>query len=97
MTRLSEIGKPPDMTPTANPTADPKYRPVTMPMPNRQESPAEANSLWRPGSRAFFKDQRASQIGDIITVIVNTSDSANLKDETSQGRTSSEAMGVPNI
>src|SRR5581483_3659431 len=40
------------------------------------------NSLWRNGSRAFFKDQRAHQVGDILTVKVNFTDSAAVANET---------------
>ena len=70
LTRLSEIGRPPAMTPTADPTKEPAWRPITMPMPRLVSTPNEANALWRPGSRAFFKDQRAAQVGDIVTVLV---------------------------
>ena len=91
--RLSEVGRDPKMTPTADPTKDPKWRPVSMPMPAGQPSPNEANSLWRSGSRAFFKDQRAAQVGDIVTVLVNMNDAANLKNVTSAARTSAETGG----
>ena len=95
--RLSEVGRPPTMTPSSDPTGDPSYRPITMPMPRPQTQPAEANSLWRQGSRAFFKDQRAANVGDIVTVLVNITDNANLKNETSATRTGSEGLGVPNL
>ena len=83
--RLSEVGRPPTMTPSGDPTADPAYRPITFPMPRPQTEPAEANSLWRQGSRAFFKDQRAANVGDIVTVLVNITDAANLNNNTSAG------------
>jgi flagellar L-ring protein precursor FlgH len=95
--RLSEVGRDPKMTPTADPTKDPKWRPVSMPMPASQSSPNQANALWRSGSRAFFKDQRAAQVGDIVTVLVNMNDTANLKNVTTSNRTSSEASGLPNF
>ena len=41
-------------------------------------APASANSLWRNGARTFFHDQRASKVGDILTVNVTISDSAQL-------------------
>ena len=97
LSRLSEVGRNPAMTPTEDPTKDPKWRPVSMPMPAGQQSPTEPNSLWRSGSRAFFKDQRAAQVGDIVTVLVNIKDDANLKNVTSAARTSSETGGIPNF
>jgi flagellar L-ring protein FlgH len=95
--RMSEVGRDPAMTPTADPTKDPKWRPVSMPMPAGQPSPNQANALWRSGSRAFFKDQRAAQVGDIVTVLVNMNDAANLKNVTTATRTGSESAGVPNF
>jgi flagellar L-ring protein precursor FlgH len=97
LTKLSEVGRNPTMTPTDDPTKDPKWRPLTMPMPAPQPSPTEANALWRSGSRAFFKDQRAAQVGDIVTVLVNMNDSANLKNNTTATRTSSDTAGLANL
>lgn len=97
LTRLSEVGRPPAMTPSGDPTADPAYRPITMPMPRPQAAPAEANSLWRSGSRAFFKDQRAAAVGDIVTILVNITDAADLKNQSNEGRTGQESMGLPNL
>jgi flagellar L-ring protein precursor FlgH len=97
LSRLSEVGRDPTMTPTQDPTKDPKWRPLTMPMPSGQPSPNQASSLWRSGSRAFFKDQRAAQVGDIVTVLVNMNDAANLKNVTSAVRASTETAGIPNL
>jgi flagellar L-ring protein precursor FlgH len=90
LTRLSEVGRAPAMTPITDPTKDPSWRPVTMPMPAREPTPSEANALWRAGSRAFFKDQRAAQVGDIVTILVSMNDTANLKNQTTTNRTSAE-------
>ncbi len=97
LTRLSEIGRPPAMTPTGDPTREPDYRPLTMPMPALQSAPPQANALWRAGSRAFFKDQRAAQVGDIVTVLVNITDAADLKNDTTATRSGNESMGLPNL
>jgi flagellar L-ring protein precursor FlgH len=97
LSRLSEVGRDPKMTPAEDPTKDPKWRPVSMPMPARQPSPSDTSALWRSGSRAFFKDQRAAQVGDIITVLVSMNDAANLKNVTSAARSSAESGGIPNF
>jgi flagellar L-ring protein precursor FlgH len=97
MQRLSEVGRPPAMTPSGDPTREAAYRPLTMPMPAPQPAAPEANALWRSGSRAFFKDQRAANVGDLITVLVNVSDNADLKDNTTATRTNTSSFGLPNL
>jgi flagellar L-ring protein FlgH len=90
LSRLSDVGRAPAMTPTSDPTKDPTWRPVSMPMPAREPTPNEANSLWRSGSRAFFKDQRAAQVGDIVTILISMNDAANVKNATTTTRSSAE-------
>jgi flagellar L-ring protein precursor FlgH len=92
--RLSQIGEKPKLTEIENPTAQPGYKPVQMPMPKPETVSYNANSLWRNGSRAFFRDQRASRIGDILTVTVNITDKANIANETQRSRTNKEDSGI---
>lgn len=92
--RLSQIGEQPKMSAIDNPTTQPGYKPVQMPMPKPEVASYNPNSLWRSGSRAFFKDQRAHQIGDLLTVTVNITDKANLSNETQRSRTNSEDSGI---
>jgi flagellar L-ring protein FlgH len=95
--RLSDIGKPPEMSKSGDPTKEASYRPMTMPMPAPQTASPQAGSLWRTGSRAFFKDQRAAQVGDLSTVLVNATDAADVKNATTASRTGADSMGVPNL
>lgn len=97
LSRVAEIGRQPELSPPADPTRDPNWRPLAMPMPAGQAAPPESNSLWRQGARAFFKDQRAAQVGDIVTVLVNITDAADMKNQTSTNRSGVENMGVPNF
>jgi flagellar L-ring protein FlgH len=92
--RLSAIGEKPSLSAIENPTAQPGYKPVQMPMPTPQAASYSPNSLWRNGSRAFFKDQRARQVGDLLTVTVNITDKANFDNETKRSRTNKEDSGV---
>ncbi|MBX3447712.1 MAG: flagellar basal body L-ring protein FlgH [Parvibaculaceae bacterium] len=90
--RLSNIGKAPDLAPigTTPPT-------VTMPMPQPEHVVYQPNSLWRSGSRAFFRDQRAARVGDILTVNINITDSAKVNNTTKRSRANSESAGVNNL
>ena len=92
--RLSQIGETPKLSSIDNPTAAPGYKPVQMPMPKPEAVSYNANSLWRNGSRSFFKDQRAHQIGDLLTVTVNITDQANFANETQRSRSNTEDSGI---
>ncbi|MGZ8363895.1 MAG: flagellar basal body L-ring protein FlgH [Caulobacteraceae bacterium] len=58
---------------------------------------ASANSLWRPGARAFFIDQRANKVGDIMTIAITLDDSASLSNSTDASRTNATKGGVANF
>ena len=92
--RLSQIGEKPRLNAIEDPTAQPGYKPVQMPMPKPEAVSYNANSLWRNGSRSFFKDQRAHQIGDLLTVTVNITDQANFANETQRSRTAKDDSGI---
>lgn len=95
--RVEGIGSAPALAPINNPTAQAGYRPVSMPMPAPEQVVYEPNSLWRSGSRAFFRDQRAARVGDILTVIINISDSAKVNNATKRTRANSEGAGATNF
>ena len=80
--KISEVGEPPKTSRIEDPTQQPGYQPVNMPMPAPIVPSGGTNSLWRPGARDFLKDQRASEVGDIITVEVSQSDTATLNNNT---------------
>ncbi|MDR7038223.1 MULTISPECIES: flagellar basal body L-ring protein FlgH [Methylobacterium] len=94
--RLSQVGERPALSAIEDPTAQAGYKPVRLPMPELQPVSYAPNSLWRTGSRAFFKDQRAARIGDLVTVKVNVTDKANLNNETKRSRSNTEGFGLPN-
>ena len=95
--RLAAIGEQPKLSAIDNPTTQAGYKPVSMPMPAPIAASYNPNSLWRNGSRAFFKDQRAHQIGDILTVTVNFTDKAAIANETQRSRSSTEDSGITNL
>ena len=95
MDRIADIGKTPETSRIVNPTTEVGYQPVSLPMPAPKNITPQKNSLWAYDRTTFFKDQRASDVGDIVTVTVNIDDEAELENETSRSRSSSENAGLP--
>ena len=95
--RLDHLGKPPSMSPMENPQDDPNYQAVKLPMPVQPPAQVQTASLWQPGARAFFKDQRASRVGDILTVVINIDDSGKIDNKTTRSRDNSETAGIPHL
>ena len=92
--RLSEVGKAPSMSPIENPTTKLGYRAVSMPMPSPQVVTRQQNSLWASDRQAFFEDQRADNVGDILTVTIDIQDKAELDNETERTREGGENAGL---
>lgn len=97
MDRLSSIGKAPEMARIENPQLKEGYSPVSMPMPAPQRSFTQPNSLWDSNRKNFFKDQRAGEVGDILTVLVSINDEAELENETERTRNAGEQANVTNL
>lgn len=95
--RVSEIGDAPKLSSIEDPTHAPGYIPVKMPMPPPALTETQPNSLWHTGARAFFRDQRASRVGDILTVIVTINDQAQIANETKRSRANADTMGATNL
>ena len=95
VSELSNVGKPPGLTPIGDPQMDASgRRHVVMPMPQQPSTQSSSNSLWQSGARQFFSDPRASKIGDILTVNILIDDKAQLNNSSSRNRTSSQSGGV---
>jgi flagellar L-ring protein precursor FlgH len=90
LTRLSQVGSEPPLTAIENPVQQPNYRQVSMPMPAPKPIERNSNSLWRTGARAFFKDQRAGNVGDILTVVIDIEDSATISNSSRRERAANE-------
>jgi flagellar L-ring protein precursor FlgH len=96
--RASRVGEPPELTAIENPTQTAGYRPVSIPVPAPMvEAPAATGSLWRQGSKSFFKDLRAHDVGDLLTVTVTIDDDAKLDNTSERSRQNSDSMAAPSV
>jgi flagellar L-ring protein precursor FlgH len=95
--RLGSLGGQPPIASVQDPTHIAGATPVSMPMPPPNLSERQPNSLWKKGSRAFFRDQRATRVGDILTVVISLNEQAQLQNETKTQRTDAEADSMSNM
>jgi len=98
LTKLEQVGEQPPMSKIENPQTAATYKPMTWPMPETPPPGKQyANTLWQPGSRAFFRDQRAARVGDIIKVNINVNDQAVVNNETEGKRQSTDQATMAKV
>jgi len=93
--KLNQIGDPPPMSRVENPQTRSDYTPLSWPLPDPEPSVTHtANSLWQPGARGFFRDQRATRVGDILRVNVSITDTAQFDNTNNLERVSQDQSSV---
>lgn len=99
--RLKDVGRAPKMSaPDAlpAPAAEPSLTQLSTAQRGgdvtTEPQAAPTASLFRNGAGALFQDQRASRVGDIVTIRIDMSDKANVSNATSRSRTGSEQGGA---
>ena len=95
--RIENIGKPPALHPIVVPPNQAAGAPVFVPQPAVESQPPNANSLWRAGSRSFFRDPRAQRVGDLITVEIAIGDEAKIANTTTRSTSANENANLDNL
>jgi flagellar L-ring protein precursor FlgH len=95
--RLANIGEAPTLAAIENPTTARGYKPVSLPMPTAEPEIRQANSLWSSNKSGFFKDQRATNVGDILTVMIEIDDKAEVDNSSSRSRSAGESAGLNSL
>jgi flagellar L-ring protein precursor FlgH len=73
-------------------------KPVTVEQPIIEApAPKSPGSLWTTGNGSLFVDNRASRVGDILTVAIYETAEANKEATTSTGRTTSASADITSL
>ena len=97
--RLNNVGKEPEFTAPGNAVRPPppvtaqRRAIATPPEPTPPPGYAVA-SLWRSGPDSLFGDRRAQSVGDILTVVIEIDDEANINNASERNRSASEDVSV---
>jgi flagellar L-ring protein FlgH len=95
--RLEDVGKAPDFTPVETSS---EYFAMTQPsaMPDFSAARDGAQaSLWSGSRGSLLGDRRAGNAGDIMTVVIEIDDKAEISNSTGRSRSGTEQMGVTSM
>lgn len=95
--RLDHIGKPPSFTPATATKEHSAMLSPGLPLRIEAETPTEAASLWSGARQSLLGDRRAVQQGDILTVVIEIDEEAEISNATDRSRSGSESLGIPEL
>ena len=95
--RVGHIGRAPELSPI---TGNSEQRAMSItPLPDRLDPglPVDAASLWSRERGSLLGDRRAQARGDILTVVIEIDESAQIENSTDRSRSSEEELGIPQL
>ena len=84
----------PERVALATPERQRAYPATRAVAPSRTEPPLRSASLWRSGPASLFGDRRAQGRGDILTVVIEIDEEAEISNATQRTRAASEDLSV---
>ena len=95
--RADHIGKAPSFTPASEaPEAKAMIEPG-VPVVVLARKPVDAASLWSPSRASLLGDRRAVVRGDILTVVIEIDEKAEISNSSDRSRSGSENLNVPGL
>lgn len=94
---LDQVGKAPAFSPLEGSYQHHAMYSNALPDQADPNSPADASSLWTASRSSLLGDRRAGDRGDILTIVIEIDDSAQISNSSDRSRTGSQSMGVPQL
>ncbi|QUJ76296.1 flagellar basal body L-ring protein FlgH [Sulfitobacter albidus] len=95
--RGDHIGKAPSFTPVAEAPETRAMIDPGLPVAIVEQRPSDGASLWSPSRASLLGDRRAVVRGDILTVVIEIDESAEISNSSDRSRTGSESLGLPSL
>lgn len=94
---LSNVGRAPEFSPPEETVEHAALYRIPLPEQTEVRRAADTASLWSASQRSLLGDRRAGRQGDILTVVIEINDSAEITNNTARGRTGTNSLGVPQL
>lgn len=95
--RTGPIGKAPDFTPTSQTAEHHAMFNPGLPVLQERRRQIDQASLWRGDRQSLLGDRRAVRRGDILTVVIEIDEKAEISNSTKRARDGSESLGIPGL
>jgi flagellar L-ring protein precursor FlgH len=95
--RLEDVGRAPAFSPLEGSFQHHAMYASPFPDSAAPDAPQDAASLWTSTRASLFGDRRAAQRGDIMTVVIEIDDRAEITNATDRSRSGDTSMGIPQL
>ncbi|MDG1340097.1 MAG: flagellar basal body L-ring protein FlgH [Paracoccaceae bacterium] len=95
--RMESVGQEPEITPVRSTIEHTAMMTPSLPQTLVQTPPIANASLWSGGRESLFGDKRAATRGDILTVVIEIDDKAEISNSSNRARSGSENLSVPSL
>ena len=90
---MKEIGRAPAMSPIGSGLRYGQTQEMAL-YPKRPRQVSSGYSLWNDSQAALFKDSRALNVGDILTVNISINDNATFANDSKRSRTNADSINL---
>ncbi|MCF8510057.1 MAG: flagellar basal body L-ring protein FlgH [Rhodobacteraceae bacterium] len=95
--RLEEVGRAPEFSQLEGSYQHHAMYSAPLPEDVAPETPTDGSSLWTAQRSSLFGDRRAAHRGDILTVVIEIDDKAEISNSSGRSRAGTESMGMPSL
>lgn len=95
--RVDHLGRPPTFSETSENAEHVAMLWPGLPLQTDQVTPNDTSSLWSSNQHSLLGDRRAVQKGDILTVVVEIDEKAEISNDTSRSRSGAESLEIPEL
>ncbi len=92
-----QVTRAPDLTPIDSAPEQRAMMTAPTPVSARAAAPTGGPSLWAGGRSSLLGDRRALEQGDILTVVIEIDESAEISNSAQRQRQNSEGLGMPSL